>query len=140
MSELDRIKQAMTDGEHTDGDLEWCVDEIERLMELQHVTELAVAVAEGAHQEAEAENDRLTAENGLLILQAAHAENDGYDAAIAKIGQENERLQARVEALENVLRDFPTIAKSRAALIKRIKDWLPSRRKALAATEQEDKT
>ena len=32
MSELNRIKQAMVDGEHTDGDLEWCVDEIERLI------------------------------------------------------------------------------------------------------------
>jgi hypothetical protein len=31
MSELDRVKQAMCDGEHTDGDLEWAVDEIERL-------------------------------------------------------------------------------------------------------------
>jgi hypothetical protein len=31
MSDLNRIKQAMADGEHTDGDLEWCVDEIERL-------------------------------------------------------------------------------------------------------------
>ena len=34
MSDLNRIKQAMADGEHTDGDLEWCVDEIERLRKI----------------------------------------------------------------------------------------------------------
>ena len=28
MSELERIKQAMSNGEHTDGDLAWCVDRI----------------------------------------------------------------------------------------------------------------
>ena len=39
MSELDQIKQAMTDGEHTDGDLAWCVDRIEKL-------ELQVKIAE----------------------------------------------------------------------------------------------
>jgi hypothetical protein len=27
-NELARIKQAMADGEHTDGDLAWCVDEL----------------------------------------------------------------------------------------------------------------
>ena len=31
MSELDQIKRAMADGAHTDGDLQWAVDEIERL-------------------------------------------------------------------------------------------------------------
>ncbi len=38
MSDLDRIKQAMVDGEHTDGDLQWAVDEIDRLQ--ASVTEL----------------------------------------------------------------------------------------------------
>ena len=33
MSELNRIKQAMADAEHTDGDLQWCVDRIEELEE-----------------------------------------------------------------------------------------------------------
>jgi hypothetical protein len=31
MSELSRIKHAMADGEHTDGDLQWCVERIEVL-------------------------------------------------------------------------------------------------------------
>ena len=31
MSELARIKQAMCDGEHTDGDLAWCVERITAL-------------------------------------------------------------------------------------------------------------
>ena len=48
-----------------------------------------------------------------------------------------DELQARVEELEGVLGDFPTIASGNAALIKRIKLWLPRKRAALAATEQE---
>ena len=43
----------------------------------------------------------------------------------------------RIAELESALRDFPTIASGNAALIKRIKMWLPRRRAALAATEQE---
>ena len=31
MSDLDRIKQAMADGEHTDGDLQWTVERISEL-------------------------------------------------------------------------------------------------------------
>ena len=34
-SDLERIKQAMVDGEHTDGDLAWCVERIESL-EIMH--------------------------------------------------------------------------------------------------------
>lgn len=36
MGELERIKQAMTDGEHTDGDLEWCIEQIEYLESIAH--------------------------------------------------------------------------------------------------------
>jgi hypothetical protein len=43
-----------------------------------------------------------------------------------------EAKDKRIAELEAVLRDFPTIASSRAALIKRIKtEWLPRRRAAL---------
>ena len=73
------------------------------------------------------EIERLTAE--LRLYRTGEA----YLLAAAEI----ERLQSRVDVLESVLRAFPTIATSRSALIKRIKDWLPSRREVLAATEQE---
>ena len=33
MSELEEIKQAMSAGEHTDGDLQWCVERITELEE-----------------------------------------------------------------------------------------------------------
>jgi len=31
MSDLERVKQAMIDGEHTDGDLQWAVETIEQV-------------------------------------------------------------------------------------------------------------
>ena len=33
MSDLERVKQAMVDGEHTDGDLQWAVETIEQLQQ-----------------------------------------------------------------------------------------------------------
>ena len=47
MSDLDRIKQAMVDGLMTDGDLQWAVDEIERLQARVDELEGAIKIAKG---------------------------------------------------------------------------------------------
>ena len=44
-------------------------------------------------------NELISADNERLTIQVMHAENEGYDAAIAKNGQENERLTSEREAL-----------------------------------------
>jgi len=89
MSDLTRIKQAMVDGEHTDGDLEWCVDEIERLNADCEMKDKRIDWTVAANVRNAIEIERLTAENKQLrkaldLIQSTthwrskppHTEND----------------------------------------------------------------
>ena len=109
-------------------------DLIERLRadKMERVAELCDEAADEIEQLQIAEQDALD------INEQLQAENERLrELLLAQKDRTGEFLN-RCAKLEKVLADFPTIAKSNADLIRRIKEWLPERNKAIATAEEQD--
>jgi len=96
MSDLTRIKQAMVDGEHTDGDLEWCVDEIERLTADCEMKDKRIDWTVAANVRNAIEIERLTAER-----DSAEANLERLQNKFEQVTGENARLTAELANANN---------------------------------------
>jgi hypothetical protein len=74
MGELGRIKQAMIDGEHCDGDLAWCVDRIDELEAQCSDGEIAKTKQALNHWRDKAERLKQEKERLLELLEQAIAD------------------------------------------------------------------
>jgi len=90
MSDLNRIKQAMADGEHTDGDLQWAVDEIERLQAKLYRKDARMKAWKQSSDEHEARVEAL--EDNAVVDEA------NYMAALERIAELEAELAADAKA------------------------------------------